>query len=378
MGIDDKDDPPGSSHAKDDGEIIKIAAESLKSGKVIRDKDIVFGLEYLRFHEHHKGVERGTVVTRTSVIRGFPRIRRIFTLEAGVSHNIGSQGRLYIEEKIDGFNARIACIDGAVFGFSRGGFLDAFVTEKARDMKLERFFKANPRFILCGEMIGNTPYTKPSEKFDVRLFVFDIDMGDGSLMPPKERYKLLDRFGLEYPPMLGCVDAADVPSVRKIALALNKARKEGMVIKSEDRSKVLKYVTPNSDIEDISQASPLFFDMPLGFFHQRVLRSAFFIKDFALDREEYAKRIGDAFLFGLERSIAAAGSGDPVDEEFEICVTNPAVWGDIRRHMSSEIRIEEIWKRTEKDGRTRIRFRKLFKKTTRLLQSYARGKGIVD
>ena len=378
MGTDDQDDPPGSSQPKPDREIIEIAAAALKKGKVIRDKDGVFGLEYLRFHEHHRGVERGTVVTKTAVIRGFPHIRRIFTLEAGIRHNIGSDGRLYIEEKIDGFNVRIAHIDGKVFGFSRGGFLDAFVTEKAREMRLERFFKANPGFILCGEMIGNTPYTAPSEKFDVKLFIFDIDMGDGRLMLPKERYGLLDKFGLDYPPMLGCIDTSDFASMRKIALALNKARKEGMVMKSEDRSKVLKYVTPNSDIEDIAQSSSLFFDMPIGFFHQRVLRSAFFIKDFALDRDEYGKRIGEAFYRGLEKSIAAAGSGEAVGEEFEILIKEPAVWGDIRRHMSKEVKIEELWKREEKDGRTRIRFQKIFKRTTKLLSSYSKGKGIVD
>jgi len=45
--------------------------------------------------------------------------------------------------------------------------------------------------------------------------------------------------------------------------------------------------------------------------------------------------------------------------------------------MSKEVRLEKIWERKEK-GKTRIRFRKIYLKTTKKLAAYAAGSGIVD
>jgi len=41
------------------------------------------------------------------------------------------------------------------------------------------------------------------------------------------------------------------------------------------------------------------------------------------------------------------------------------------------VRIEEVWKKRE-TGRTRLRFRKIYKKTSRMLISLALGKGVTD
>ena len=67
------------------------------------------------------------------VIWGYPHIKRIFTLKNGMKRNL-DPGQVYAEEKIDGFNVRIAFIGKNIYAFSRGGFLDSFVTEKAREM----------------------------------------------------------------------------------------------------------------------------------------------------------------------------------------------------------------------------------------------------
>jgi putative ATP-dependent DNA ligase len=367
-------DPPGKK-PKDDKRILEIAAEGLKKGKIQRGKNEI---EYFRFKEHFKGIDRGTVIVKGMVIRGFPHIMRIFTLEKGIRHNLEGTDRLFVEEKIDGFNVRIAYIGDKIYGFSRGGFLESFVTEKSREMKLGKFFKDNPKCVLCGEMIGNTPYTAPSDEFDTKLFVFDIDDGEGNYMSPSERYRLLDKYDIPSVPRLGNFDSSDIQGLKRIALSLNKGRKEGMVIKSADRRKAVKYVTPNSDIEDIAQCSSILFDMPIGFFYQRVLRSAFFMKDFGLDRGEYSRMLGEAFYKGLEKSLALAAEGEPVAEEFEIVFQDPEVWEDVKRHMGREVKLEELFRRKEKDGRTRIRFRKIFKKSTKLMSSFANGKGVTD
>jgi len=166
---------------KSDKAILEAAASGLKTGKVVRERNWI---EYARFKEHCKGIERGTAVAKGRIIRAYPHIKRIFTLPKGIAHNMEGVDKVFLEEKIDGFNVRIVYIDKQIFGFSRGGFLESFITEKARGLKLEKFFKDNSGHVLCGEMIGNTPFTKPTYDFDVRLYIFDIDDGSGNLLAP--------------------------------------------------------------------------------------------------------------------------------------------------------------------------------------------------
>lgn len=350
-----------------------IIQEGLKRGKVERLRG---ELDYHRFKDPFRRVERGTVIIGRRVIWGFPHIKRIFTLEKGLERNI-KDGSVFVEEKIDGFNVRIASVRGRIFGFSRGGFLDSFITEKAREMGLEGFFSKHPGYVLCGEMIGNTPYTEPTDEFDVRLFVFDIDSGDGSYLSPQERYDLLKKSGITCVPRLGRFESGDTESIRRVARSLEKGRKEGMVIKSADRKQAVKYVTPSADINDILGASDRFLDMPSGFYYQRVMRSAFFISDFGLGREKHAKELGRAFYDGLMEAIAKVRAGREIDSEFEILVRDPRIWDEIRGHKSKDVGYELLWKRKEK-GRTRIRFRKIYWKTTRTLSSLAAGKGVTD
>ncbi len=351
----------------------RVLKEAIEKGKVQKLSEEI---EYLRFRKDFSGVSRGTVICNDRVIWGFPHITRIFTLEAGIKRNIET-GEIYVEEKIDGYNLRIAKIQGKIYAFSRGGFLDAFSTEKARGLGLDRFFKAHPRHILCGEMIGNTPYTEPAHGYDVKLLVFDIMKEDGSLLPCAKRRDVLEKHSIGQVPLLGRFKSDDMNSVKRIALSLNKSRKEGMVIKSSDRKSIVKYVTPWADIDDIANASRAFFDFPPGFFYQRVFRSSMFIKDFGLDREEYSERLGKAFYLGLVESLKEASGGDDISRKHEILVNDPAVWDEIKGHMSKEVKIEEV-SRTEEDGRLRIRFLKRYRKTSRNLRGFLKGKGVTD
>jgi putative ATP-dependent DNA ligase len=351
----------------------RIIRDGLKAGKI---EKLSGELEGYRFSDPFRKVERGTVVIGKRVIWGFPHIKRIFTLEKGLARNIRDDS-VYAEEKIDGFNARIALVKGDIYGFSRGGFLDSFITEKAREMKLGRFFKKHPGYVLCGEMTGNTPYTGPVKGFDVKLFVFDIDRGDGSYLPPAERYGILKKHKIAGVPLVGKFATDDYTGLKKAARALNRGRKEGMVIKSSSRKQTVKYVTTFADIDDILATSDRFFDMPMGFYYQRIMRSSFFIRDFGLCREKHAKALGHAFYKGLIKAIEKVSSGGEIDREFEILVKNKKIWNEVESHKSRHIGYEKLWERKEK-GKTRIRFRKIYWKTTRELASFAAGKGITD
>jgi hypothetical protein len=45
--------------------------------------------------------------------------------------------------------------------------------------------------------------------------------------------------------------------------------------------------------------------------------------------------------------------------------------------MGREVKVEEIWRRKESGG-TVLRFRKTYKKSSRMLIAYANGKGVTD
>lgn len=334
-------------------------------------------INYIKFRSTYKGIERGTVIAPgRKIIWGFPHIKRIFTLEKGIKKNI-KENVVFIEEKIDGSNIRIAKIKGSIYAFSRGGFLDYFATEKSRGLGLEKFFEEHPKYVLCGEMIGNTPYTKPTKKFDVKLLVFDIDDGHGNYLPCEMKYELLKKYNINSVPVLGKFSTDDFREIGKLVGQINRARKEGIVIKSEGRLDVVKYVNTNADIDDIKNCAHLYFDMPSGFFNQRVLRSSFFIRDYNLDREKYAKELGSAYINGLIKALDIVSSGRDIEEEFEILVNDANIWEKIRKHTGKEVKLTIIWKRKE-GTKTRIRFTKTYLETTRKLRSYLNGKGITD
>jgi len=348
----------------------KTIQEARKAGKLVEHKEAV---RYYRFREDFRQIPRGTVLLPKRIIWGFPHIPRIFRFKEGVERNIA--GSFYIEEKIDGFNVRIAQIDGKIYAFSRGGFLDLFVTEKADTPEMKKFFQAFPGYVLCGEMVGNTPYTPPTKKFDTKLFVFDMDTGNGDYLSCSEKYWLLEKYGLDSVPVLG--KFSGTKNGMRIALSLLKDRKEGMVIKSADRKKAVKFVTPYADIEDIGRNMALLFDMPQGFFLQRVLRSGIFIKDFQLSHSEYAKRLGNAFYEGLKDGLEQIEQNGQISEEFEVLINDRRIWNAIKKHTSREVKLERIFEREEKDG-IRIRFRKIYKRTGKKLRDFMAGKPLVD
>ncbi len=355
---------------------MSLLSEAKKKGKIIAHDD---GIEYIRFRGDFKSISRGTVITKSGrIIWGYPHIKRIFTLEKGIDKNIKTE-TFYVEEKIDGFNVRVASIDKEIFAFSRGGFIDHFSTENVRKMKLEMFFKEHPQYVLCGEMTGATPYTKCEKigALDVNFFVFDIDGGDGAYLKPKEKYELLKRYNIKVVPLLGHFNKSKIVKLKQAVLQLSKRKYEGVVIKPEDGSQVIKYVTPYADIIDIANNIELMFDMPSGFFMQRVLRSAYFIRELELDRAKYSKELGQAFYSGLVETLKKIENGENVAEDFEILIKNPNTWNGILKNMSREVKIEVINKKETLNGII-IKFRKIYRRSDKILRNYLAGGGVTD
>ncbi|MEK6981976.1 MAG: RNA ligase [Candidatus Micrarchaeota archaeon] len=352
----------------------QLLSEARKRGKLIDRKE---ELIYSGFREGFRGIPRGTIVINERIIFGFPHIKRIFTLKKGLERNI-TASYFYIEEKIDGYNLRIAKINGNVYAFSRGGFLDYFASEKARELITPKFFSDFPDYVLCAEMVGNTPYTRPTKGFDVKIFVFDVDTGNGNYISPEERQSLLKKYKIEEAPSFGKFAISDLKKIREIALSIMKQRKEGIIFKSEDRKEAVKYVNPFADIEDIAGSSHSLFDMPLGFYVQRVLRSAIFIREFELNKEKFAKELGIAFYEKLTKAITEVENDKQIYDDYEIIIKDLKIWDWIHRHMSKEIKIDEVSRTKAENGKTKIKFRKIYKKSTHKIKEALSGKGIED
>ena len=359
----------------------KFLDEAKARGKLIFHSEEI---PYARFREDIRNVVRGTVVLGDGsdrVIFGFPHIARVFTLEKGIVRNLQSDS-FYAEEKIDGFNLRVAKIGKKTFAFSRGGFVDPFSTEKVRSDSVvpDSFFRDYPDYVLCGEMIGNTPYTPPTKDFDVRFLVFDIADDSGNYLAPPEKYAVLKKYHLESVPQLGkfTKNPESIKRLKDVVLTLNKSHKEGMVLKADDRKSIIKFVTPNADIDDIAHNAHLLFDMPTGFFLQRLLRSSIFVSEFGLDQKKYASELGDAFSVRLLSALKDAEAGSGAFEEFEVLLSDKKTWDGVMKHMSKEVRIEILSNREEKSGSTRIRFKKIYKKTSKKLHGALSGKGQED
>lgn len=349
--------------------------EALAKG--IATKEKFEEIEYIRFRSSYKKIERGSVFTKDSFFPGFPHIKRIFTLANGLKRNFGDNF-VYAEEKIDGYNLRAVYINKKIVGISRGGIIDAFATEKLQNILNKEVFEEN-KVMLCGEMIGNTPFTKPVKDFDVKYLIFDIyDLEKMEFLEIENKYKLIKKYSLPSVPLLGKFNIKnDLPKLQELVKSANRGKKEGIVFKSPDRKKVVKYVNPLSDIEDIKQTLKQIFDMPVGFFNQRLIRSGVFIKENALNVSEYAEKIGKAIYESIEEGIKMIQNEGEIYDEFEILIKRKDILKEIEKHMSKDVKIKVIFEREENSG-FRIRFKKVYLKSTKRFKEILGGKGFVD
>lgn len=333
-------------------------------------------LNYIRFRNTYKKIERGSVITKDDFFPGFPHIKRIFTLEKGLKKNILNDF-VFAEEKIDGYNLRAVLINNEIYGLSRGGIIDLFSTEKLRELIPKKVFER--KIMLCGEMIGNTPYTKSTKNYDVKYYIFDIyDLEKKYYFPPEMRYLFLKENKLYPAPYLGKFNQRnDIDKIKRLVLNVNKGGMEGIVFKSMDRTQIVKYVNPNADIEDVANTIKMLFDMPVGYFNQRLLRSAIFIKEHKLDSGIYGRKLGEGIYKKFAEGLKMLERDGMIYDEFEIIIKNRAVWDELKSHMSKEVKLQTVFEREEND-KMRIRFRKVYIKSTKKIRAFINGRGITD
>ncbi len=326
-----------------------------------------------------KGKNRGEVRiparNKTRIIPKFPHIKRIFSLEAGFKH-LGLD-KVWVEEKVDGYNLRVIQHNGELFAFTRGGVLCPFSTEKIRQIDgLYSFFEEYPNAIVNGEMAGpHNPYITqypPYVNEDVRFFVFDM-MVNSRFVEVERRIELVNQFGLDSVRSFGLLDLDGVKDVVKE----HYADMEGIVLKSPNRKLAVKYVFPDSDIDDIRVAIKIFPEVRAGYYLQRLVRTSIFLKENGIDPNKYYGMVGQSFLNGLFEIVDNVKSGGEVYEDFTIIVNNPKTAYDLVELLAEHVKVDVVDIKNYK-GRYMITIRKFYPDATRYWRERLHGKMFVD
>ncbi len=348
-------------------------------------------IQEMAFEQHHYARSRrnredlrGTLYFRDDdrhIIRkvpGFPAIKRSYRLGEGITRLFGNEC-FWAEEKLDGYNARIFKYDGLLFGATRGGFICPFTTEWARiwekDLNLGAFFYEYPEYTLCGEVCGDNPYNwqrDPDLPEGAHFFIFEITAPDGTFLPPEKRYEILNAYGLPGVGVLGKFSRAETDDLFQTLRELNHRGREGTVLKDTAGRRRMKFVTPSTDIEDLKDTLQIGFDLDAGYFFNRYLRAAIFVREFGLDEDEYARRIGRAFLDGIPR----AGEYRESRKKYLIHVLKKSTWETLRDMLrgSVQIRTDDMEPVMIK-GREmlRVRFRRIYQKSTHRFRRILKG-----
>lgn len=344
------------------------------------------GREYRALPDSRHGIERGTVLVGDTAVRGFPSVPRTLVLDPGVERHFEGAARVTVEEKLDGYNVRIARLDDgeggeATYAFTRSGYVCPYTTDRVRSLlDLDPFFDDHPETILCGEFVGpETPYTD-HDYADVdshAVRIFDIrERTSGDPLPVEERRDRCAEYDLPQPTLFGAFDPDETVSrVRQVVADLDVEGREGVVLRSSDGRQMLKYTTAAKHHDELEYAFHLPFDTGREFIFPRLVREGFQAVEWEEDDAELRERahaIGEAMLLPMVDSIRAVRDGESVGREHTIR-GDPDAIDALFDHFGSlgvNLRVEED--RIEGDERI-VTFVKVSEATTDQIRAYLDG-----
>lgn len=335
------------------------------------------GREYAYLSSPVRGIERGTVRMNETIVRGYPSTPRVLVLDPGIPNYF--EGPIAIEEKLNGYNVRIAHV-GEPLAFTRGGHICPYTTQLAREqLNLEAFFGSYPDQMLCTEFIGpENPYTP--HDYDVASIaprVFDIRHREtGRPMPIEKRRSVADQFDLPQPPFFGIVDPADaIDRVRERIEDLDSRGREGVVMQSQDGRDLLKYTTGAQHRSDLESAFSLPFDYGQDFLFSRLVREGFQAVEFGESEaaiRERAHKIGESILEPMVETIRAVEDGAVVGEPHTVRGSPEAIAALLTHFEAQGLSIEMESDRRHGDERV-VQFVKVSNQTRDKAEHFLAG-----
>lgn len=343
-------------------------------------------LTYIRASNDVKSLVRGTVLVEGRVIPSFPHIGRILALRAGMKKNLHTSFRL--EEKIDGYNVRIVRIDGRVLPFTRGGFVCPFTADRLPDLvDLDPLFDAHPDLILCAEISGRgNPYSaSPSERVvdDIELHAFDLMQIDrSSFVPMEECDAIFERFGIPQASVLGRFEPDQFDAVKGHVLELDRLGAEGVVFKPFGEGERVKYVTPTTNLCDITRDVHLLAELPGSTFVLRLLRLVLAVEELQLEDRlpEMEAQLGRSLLGGFLQTVEAVHRGEGVKERRSLHFRHPESADRWVRHLNRvarSVKVREL-SRLDEGDHTTLEIEKTFQSSSDRIRDFLSGTYVID
>ncbi|AIY91080.1 RNA ligase [Geoglobus acetivorans] len=312
----------------------KHLGETLEERKILREALIPHSffsdvIEAVRFDKKFGEIEEGTVVAKTingvRIVRGFPKIKRALVLNPTLKKHF--ENEVAVEEKMNGYNVRIARFGKNLYAMTRRGIICPYTTEKARELINPEFFKDHGNLVLCCEAVGEeSPYV-PKSMYGVEgldFFVFDIrEERTNKPLPVEEKLRLCDEYGLKHATYFGTYDVEVAhDEIRDVISHLAREGREGVVIKDpEMKLSPLKYTTSQTNAEDLKYAFRFFNDYGKDFMFSRIVREGFQSFEFSESDEEFRERclrLGMAILKPMVESIREVAQGGKVSEKLRL------------------------------------------------------------
>lgn len=337
------------------------------------------GRGYRHLPDYRKSLERGTVLVAGEVVRGFPKIPRTLVLDPGVPSFF--EASVVVEEKLNGYNVRVARIDGDLLAFTRSGIVCPFTTRAVvDDLDLDALFDDHPGLMLCGEVIGpESPYTSHDypDVDSVAFRAFDLrDRESGEPVSVDDRRDRCEAYAIPQVPYHGRFDADRTPDeLRTIVARLDEEGREGVVMKSPDSTKQLKYTTSATHRADLAHAFSLPFDYGREFVFKRVVREAFQAAEWnepAEVRRERARELGEAILLPAVETIEAVEAGEPAGERHTVRADPATIDATLEHFRDLGLELEVEADRIE-DGERVVTFVKRMRSTEDKTRAYLDG-----
>ncbi|MEN4020219.1 MAG: RNA ligase [Methanobacterium sp.] len=338
------------------------------------------GTSALQFKKDLGKIEAGTVIyfkEKIEVIRGFPKTRRTLILSPTIENHF--KNRVVVEEKMNGYNIRIASIGDEITALTRGGYICPYTTRKAVEiMDLGSFFDDNPDLVICGEMVGtDNPYVSHyyPEIGSLGFRVFDLRKKiSNEPLPLKEKYNLLQKYNLPSVRVLGTFNIGDAAEyIKEIVKKIGEEDREGIVMKDPQMEiGPLKYTSSRAHDSEIKYAFTYPFDFGRDFFFSRVIREGF--QAFEMDEseeevQERAKRLGESILYPMLDAIKNVSSGNTASEDMVIDVENREEAEKFLHHLH-DLGVHAILIKFEDDKAV---IRRIYQSTTDKINNFLKG-----
>ncbi|NPB10025.1 MAG: RNA ligase [Thermodesulfobacteria bacterium] len=358
--------------------------EALERGKLVPLEGLP--KPAFRIRREFRGQTVGTVITEDLFLPGFPSIPRVFVLKTGVPRYI--RGDFFAEEKIEGYNVRLARIGEEIFAFTRRGFVCPFATDRWPDFlpRLPEFFARHPQLAVCCEVAGpENPFVTewpPYVKEDVDFFVFDLlDLEKKGFVPPEEKYRLLEEFSFHHPEINGPFQPEDLAPLQELLRRYDREGREGVVLKPADprRGRILKYVTSASNLGDLRVAFPFVGELDANYIVHRLVRLA--IGRWELGQpfdEEFYRQLGESLFGEMDDLLERVSRGEAVEEIFRIRLRREEALEKLLAHFRhTQVRIE-IRRTERRDGYLFVEFAKIYPRATTFWAGKLQGLAQID